>query len=399
LNRRAGDRRKGTERREDHPDAAQAKADPDTLSSDAHGAVGDVLHFADAIEGIDEHNDVRGFRCDAAAVRGERDRDVGTRQSRGVVDAVADHHDRRAVAPQLLDEARLIGGREITVRLGNANALGDLLRDRRVIAGQQHEARHARRAKLLQRLEQVRSDFVRKLEHGREAMVDHDIGAQRRIVTFQLRDDIRRIGGLGVRIRASADRNGMAIDHAFHSFARSLHNVRGMRQGLVCFDGVHEHSRQQMARPLFDRGGISEHEVAIEAIGHADDVESWLADRQRTCFVERGDVDRVKRFERAAVANDDESLRCSIDAADDCDRRREDERTRRGDDENRKRANPVTADRDGDDAQADGDRCKPHCIAVGESLQRGFAGLRGAHELDDSRVLAALGGCGRAHGE
>ena len=114
---------------------------------------------------------------------------------------------------------------------------------------------------------------------------------------------------------------------------------------------VHDDAREQMARPLFDRGREPQHLVALEPVRRVHVAKQRLSDRQRSRLVEHRDVDAAQLFQRSAVSNDDAALRGAIHSADDRDRRRENERAGRCDDENREHAKPIARRREGEGAR------------------------------------------------
>ena len=99
------------------------------------------------------------------------------------------------------------------------------------------------------------------------------------------------------------------------------------------------------------------------------------------------------------MPHDDLTARRAIDAADDRDGRRENERARRGDHEDREHTQRIVRREPGGAAGHGGRGCEPYGVPIGEALQRRLAGLSRAHELDDSRVLALGRECGRPEPE
>ena len=125
------------EGRDDHADAPTSHAGIDALQRNAPGAPCDRDGGQHAIELIDEQHDVGGLGEAAAPARPWRCR-VGRRERRGVVDAVADHHDR-AVLPLGQHGPRPSGpasARHARRRWrGRPRRLGDLA----AVAGGQHD--------------------------------------------------------------------------------------------------------------------------------------------------------------------------------------------------------------------------------------------------------------------
>ena len=65
----------------------------DALAGDRSGAPADPDGVGDAVDAVDEDDGVGGLRGDGGADRAHGDADVGERERRRVVDAVADHDD------------------------------------------------------------------------------------------------------------------------------------------------------------------------------------------------------------------------------------------------------------------------------------------------------------------
>jgi hypothetical protein len=63
------------------------------LARDAERAPARVHGVGDAVDAVDGDDGVRGLRGHRRACRAHRDAEVGQRERRGIVDAVADHHD------------------------------------------------------------------------------------------------------------------------------------------------------------------------------------------------------------------------------------------------------------------------------------------------------------------
>ena len=63
----------------------------------------------DAVDAVDGDHGVGGLGGDGRALAGHRDADVGERERRRVVDAVADHHDRPGrLGAHALDDRELV---------------------------------------------------------------------------------------------------------------------------------------------------------------------------------------------------------------------------------------------------------------------------------------------------
>ncbi len=105
--------------------------------------------------------------------------------------------------------------------------------------------------------------------------------------------------------------------------------------------GVHERSREEVARALLDGTGEAQHVARGPAVEHAHAMHVRTSDGERPRLVEHRDRGRAELLERASVPDDDLPPRGAVDAADDRDGRGEDERARRRDDEHGQRATRI----------------------------------------------------------
>ena len=79
------------------------------------------------------------FHCDVRA-GAHGDADIGRRQRRRVVDAVAGHGDHPPLAAQALHDVRLALGQDLGLHVVDPELSGDRLRRRAVVAGQHDDA-------------------------------------------------------------------------------------------------------------------------------------------------------------------------------------------------------------------------------------------------------------------
>ena len=114
LEERTGDDRQEAERGRDHRDERHPHPRHDALDRDRARASGDPDRLGEAIEAIDRDDDIGGLGRCGRAPGAHRHPDVGDRQRRCVVDAVADHHERpTGECPLGADGIDLVGRRPI----------------------------------------------------------------------------------------------------------------------------------------------------------------------------------------------------------------------------------------------------------------------------------------------
>ena len=221
------------------------------------------------------------------AVRGERDADVGGRERRRIVHPIAYHHDYIPAGTHPFDETRLVGREQVAMRLLDPDLRGERARDRRVVARQQHDATDAVVGEPLQNARQFRPNGIGILDHGGEAIVDRDVGAQGAGRVFErFRRDLallarRQDEGPG------ADAHVVTFDDAVDSLPRCLDlPSAGRKRVRLASHRVDEHSCQEVARAFLDGGRISHHRRAIEAWRNSHRGEAGFPDGQRSCLVE-----------------------------------------------------------------------------------------------------------------
>ena len=121
---------------EAHGDQAEPDAGEDALPGDGERPPSDPHGVGDPADPVDEDDRVRGLRSDGRARGSHGDSDIGERERRSVVDAVADHDDR-AQAGVLLDganELQLLLGGLLGVDPVDADLASDLVGDASAIA-------------------------------------------------------------------------------------------------------------------------------------------------------------------------------------------------------------------------------------------------------------------------
>ena len=159
LEDRAPHGRQVAERGDDHRGERQADADDDALERDAAAAARDDDRLAEPVEAIDGENDVGRFRGRGRAAGTDGDPDVGERERRRVVDAVADH-DRVTGALFEPDRLDLLGWRAVREHVVDADDGTDRLRVLLSVAGHHDDAADAVTAQLADRACRVGPDRI-----------------------------------------------------------------------------------------------------------------------------------------------------------------------------------------------------------------------------------------------
>ena len=166
-------RHQPAERRRQHGQHRKSHPDDDALDGDVPGSPRDHDRLADPIEPVGENDHIGGFRGCAGAARAEGDPDVGRRQRRRIVDAVADHD---GWMEPLLGAHRvdLVGGNAFGEHAVEIERGADRLRGGGAVAGDHQDAGDAGLAQQADRPRRVGAEFVGQQQCADRPSVDRD---------------------------------------------------------------------------------------------------------------------------------------------------------------------------------------------------------------------------------
>ena len=167
------------EGRGDHGQHREAHAHQHALHGDAARPPGDADGLSQPVQPIDRDDHVGRLRRRRGASCAHGHADVGSRQRRRVVDAVADHG-HAAGSPDSLgvDGLDLLGRGTLGQHAVHAQRRGDRLGDRRMVAGDHHDAPDACLPQQPQRPWGLGADGVLEHDDARELAADlHEDGA------------------------------------------------------------------------------------------------------------------------------------------------------------------------------------------------------------------------------
>ena len=172
-------RRQPAERRRQHGQHRKPHPRHDALDGDPPRPPRDHDRLADPVEPVGENHHVRGFRGCAGAARAERDPDVGRRQRRRIVDAVADHDG--GMQPLLgAHRVDLVGGNAFGEHAVEIERGADRLRGGGAVAGDHHDAGDAGLAQQADRPRRVGAELVGQQQCADRPAFDRDEYDQRR---------------------------------------------------------------------------------------------------------------------------------------------------------------------------------------------------------------------------
>ncbi len=140
---RSSDRRERPSGAHGQPDRVDGDRHAVVLPDRAHGVAGELAQVEQAGEVVvAREGDLGGLERHVGAPDAHRDADVGQRQGRGVVGAVAHHRDGVALLLQAPDDVLLVLRHHLGAPLVDAELGGHRRRDLRMVAGEHHDAPH-----------------------------------------------------------------------------------------------------------------------------------------------------------------------------------------------------------------------------------------------------------------
>ncbi len=302
--------------------------------------------------------------------------------------------------------------RALGVDAVHAEFATDALRDRTAVSRDHRDVADALAAQPLDDVLGVCAQLVRHHDHAAEMTVEADeyVCLTRAVSAHRGgRGDL--LGGYsgGAQERPAANRDTVAVDLALYALPRLLSHTRGhVKREPRLRGGVHERVAEHMGGHSVDRGGeaqqlfrvrsLAGHELLAGVGGHDpvtlaghDLPHLWRADRERAGLVEHHCAGLAERLDRAGALHDHACAGGSRDAADERDRRREDQRAGRRDHHDRQRPHRVAARRPRDPGEQEGRGQEEARVAVGHPHERSPLRLRLLDQAHERRV-GALGG-------
>jgi len=231
------------------------------------------------------------------------DTDVGLRQCRCIVDAVAGHCHLAALGLQLLDDARLVRRQHVGADFVDTQASGDRTRGAFVVAGGHDDGQSLG----VQRLERFEGGFLDRVgdahqagdlvadedEHHRFALVAAGVG--------RFDEGTAVLAEIGEQ-RGVAECNGLAVDHALDALAGQRLEFLGIGQfDATRFSAGDDRLGQRMFRSSFEAGCEAQHFVFLMAGSGQHGYQLRLANGQRAGLVDDQGVHLGKAFERLGV--------------------------------------------------------------------------------------------------
>src|SRR5690606_29740728 len=187
-------------------------------------------------------------------------------------DAVPGHRDLPSLRTQARDDLGLAIREDARDDLVDAEARGDRLRRRRVVAGH-HDEMHAVLAKKRKRLARRRLDRIGDTEEPHDGRAVHEIHHGLPLGTQRLGARIEVAGLEPERLeqRAVADRRSRAADDSDDACARQrLEILDRLERDAALARGFDDRARERMLAAGFEARGNREHSGFVERAGRDD---------------------------------------------------------------------------------------------------------------------------------
>ena len=325
---------------------------PTTMLShrDAARAPGDHDRLADPVEPVRQDHHVGGLRRGAGAARAHGDADVGRRQRRRIVDAVADHDGR--MQPLLgAHRVDLVGGNAVGQDGIEIERGADRLRRRGAIAGHHDDPGDAGRAQHADGVRRLAAQFVGEQQRPDRPALDGDEDDQRRAPGGAPHGARRPFVGrpAGEDHVARAGAHALAVDDAVQARAHRFAHLRGAsaaagrgrarpprwRRPATCCEACSSEAPRRSTS-----SGLSPGAASIERRRAPPTVSVPVLSNSTVCArasFSSGPPPLTRMPRRADLG----------DAGDEGDRRRQDERAGRGRDQDREAADEIAGDEPG----------------------------------------------------
>jgi hypothetical protein len=213
-----------------------------------------------------------------------------------------------------------------------------------VIAGQHHHAPNAERGEVSEDGGEAGAGRIGVFDRRDHGAIDRDVRAQLGFGRLEARECRLAVSRALEHERPCPDDHTMPVHRSRDATPGHFDDaLRVGKRTNTDFRGFDERARAEVSRRPLDRPRQAQH-IGRNVARRGDDLaHARLTDRDRAGLVEDGDRGRAHTLERRPVSHDDLTARGAVDAADDSDRRREDERAGGRDREHRQHPQPVAA--------------------------------------------------------
>ena len=279
------------------------------------------------------------------------------------------------------------------MRLGQADALGEIGDLAAAIAGEQHRAHHAMTsAEMRDELARTLAGLIAEAERRRIRIVDEDHALETGRLRRQLRGEMRECGGHRL---APGDRHLPSADDAAQALARFLRDRIGRQQRDLA-DCAHHCRGQRMAAVLLEGGGEAERLLTLEALRARDLGQGRLAVGERARLVEDHRARRAEALEHRGILDDDAVARRERDRADDRHGHADEQRAGSRDHDDGEEPVRIAADDPAGDREHERDDGVAGTESIGETTHRRALPLGTLEHADDLRIAAVLRALARA---
>ena len=371
------------ERGHQHQGQAEGDAQPDAAEGHPDGPAADLHRIRHLGNVIGHQHDVGRFARGRGTARSHGDADVGRRQDRGVVNAVA-HHDHRPRFHRR-DRLHLVLGQQPGADIGDAQAFRHGGCGALAVAGEHDRAADAEPGQALQGGRRV---FPHRVAHDQcagkapvHAHVDHHLARL-------------QAGGLGVSGGLGhkaflAHPDGVPVQHGLHAVGGHLLRIVCGAQGQSAGGcGPLHRGGQHVGGVLLGRGGQAQHVLRAEARLRADLHQSRLPVREGSGLVEGCGPGLGHLLEHGPALDDDAAARRTAHTAQEGDGSGDQQRAGGGQDQHLREADRIPAQCPGKSGDQQGDHGEGHGEAVCQPYH-GCLGICGlGHQGDNALVLA-----------
>ena len=302
--------RKEAEAGDDHRSQRHPDPDQHALTGDPPRSAGDGHRLGEPVEAVDREHDIGRLGGGGHARRSHRDSDVGPRQRRRIVDAIADHDGR---TERLLRDhgVHLVGRAALGEHRVDAQHDSDTLGHVGPITRHHHDPADAATPQVTDRAGGVGPHRVVEQERAGGRIIDGD---EHRECTVEISaaTNRRRPPRIGHRRDPCRlpDRDRLIADHPAHTTPGYLLDVAGDRQDqITSMGGPNDRRGDDMGRDLVERSGQTEQLVGSSSRNRDDVGDHRSTDRQRARLVQQQHPPRGQPLQREAALDEQHHAR------------------------------------------------------------------------------------------